>query len=232
MTKKVYKDKIINIDEDLFNNKFLFDYLYDIESKEDIEIIFMSEKLKQRENKELFKNLGDKYSMYSNVYSPKDELEIFIELFENAIKNNKKIHIIWITLKEEIEILEEYYTKLWFLREDVNCFTPDFWKPLVTVSVKIENLIWKGSDYKAQKQKIFFIPPIRESGQNKAMFKWINKWIIAWIYIENFSPEIEKFLTYSIKNESILPLTLAKILYYNYLETWFTWTTKELVISY
>jgi hypothetical protein len=47
----------------------------------------------------------------------------------------------------------------------------DFSIPLVTVSVKIENLIWKGSDYKAQKQNIFFIPPVRESGQNKAMFK-------------------------------------------------------------
>jgi hypothetical protein len=32
--------------------------------------------------------------MYSNVYSPENELEIFKELFENAIKNNKKIHII------------------------------------------------------------------------------------------------------------------------------------------
>jgi hypothetical protein len=32
--------------------------------------------------------------MYSEVYSPKDELEIFLELFEYAINNNKKIHII------------------------------------------------------------------------------------------------------------------------------------------
>jgi hypothetical protein len=32
--------------------------------------------------------------MYSEVYSPKDELEIFQGLFAYAIKNNKKIHII------------------------------------------------------------------------------------------------------------------------------------------
>jgi len=31
--------------------------------------------------------------------------------------------------------------------------------------------MWKGSDYKAQKEAIFFCPPIRESGQNKALFK-------------------------------------------------------------
>jgi hypothetical protein len=34
------------------------------------------------------------------------------------------------------------------MREDINCFDPDFSVPMVTVSVKIENIIWKGSDYK------------------------------------------------------------------------------------
>jgi hypothetical protein len=29
------------------------------------------------------------------------------------------------------------------MREDINCFDPDFSMPLVTVSVKIENIIWK-----------------------------------------------------------------------------------------
>jgi|GEM_PF-1902524 hypothetical protein len=29
------------------------------------------------------------------------------------------------------------------MREDINCFDPDFNVPLVTVSVKIENIIWK-----------------------------------------------------------------------------------------
>jgi hypothetical protein len=32
--------------------------------------------------------------MFSNVYSEKDELEIFKELFDYAITNNKKIHIV------------------------------------------------------------------------------------------------------------------------------------------
>jgi hypothetical protein len=31
--------------------------------------------------------------------------------------------------------------------------------------------MWRGSDYKAQREKIFFCPPVRESGQNKALFK-------------------------------------------------------------
>ena len=57
------------------------------------------------------------------------------------------------------------------MREDINCFDPDFSIPYVTVSVKIENLMWKGSDYKRMRSAIFFNPPVRESGQTKAMFK-------------------------------------------------------------
>jgi hypothetical protein len=46
-------------------------------------------------------------------------------------------------LEEEIKMLEDYYTTLGYMREDTNCFSPNFSEPLVTVSVKIENLIWK-----------------------------------------------------------------------------------------
>jgi len=230
--KKIYKDKIINIDENLFDNKFLFEYFGDLNISENVEVIYIEDLLKKRKNEELFKKLWDKYAKYSNVYSPEDELEIFKDLFNQAIKNNKKIHIVWVTLKEEIEILEEYYEKLWFLREDINCFLPDFNVPLVTVSVKIENLIWKWSDYKAQKNNIFFIPPIRESGQNKAMFKWINRWVIAWIQIDIFDEQVKEFLTKCITWEKILPITLAKLLIYNLEDIWFTWDKKELIINY
>ena len=230
--KKIYKDKIINIDKNLFDNKFLFEYFENIDSWWDVEIIYMEDLLKQKQNKELLESLGDKYAMYSNVYSPKDELEIFENLFNDAIENNKKIHIVWVTLKEEIEILEKYYEQLWFLREDINCFLVDFKVPLVTVSVKIENLIWKWSDYKAQKKNIFFIPPVRESGQNKAMFKWINRWVISWIHINNFDSQIEDFLSTCIIWEKILPITLSKVLNYNLEDIWFEWTKKDLIINY
>jgi dihydroorotase-like cyclic amidohydrolase len=170
--------------------------------------------------------------MYSNVYSPEDELEIFSWLFNDAIKNNKKIHIVWVTLDEEVKILEEYYNSLWFMREDINCFDPDFSIPLVTVSVKIENIIWKWSDYKAQRSNIFFNPPIRESWQVKAMFKWINRGVVAWIHISKYNKSIEQFLWDCIRNEKILSLTLAKVLNFNLEQIWFKWLKKELIINY
>lgn len=230
--KKVYSDKILNVlNTDLFDNRFLFDYIPNIDNRV-VDVIFLSDLLENRKNIDVLQKVAEKPAMYSNVYSPKDELEIFKELFDNAIISNKKIHIVWITLEEEVKILEQYYTSLWYMREDINCFDPDFGEPIVTVSVKIENIMWKWSDYKAHRDKIFFNPPIRESWQVKAMFKWINRWVIAWIYISEFTDEIEKFLWDCIKEEKILSMTLAKTLYYNLESIWFNWTKKELIINY
>ena len=231
--KKVYRDKIINIENtDLFDNKFLFEYFNPDLNISDVEVIFLSDLLEKRKNEDVLKKVKDKPAMYSNVYSPEDELEIFIDLFDNAIKNNKKIHIVWVTLDEEIKILERYYTELWFMREDINCFDPDFSIPLITVSVKIENIIWKWSDYKAQRENIFFNPPIRESWQVKAMFKWINRGVVAWIHISNNIEEAESFLWNCILEERILSLTLWKVLNFNLLEIWFNWEKKELIVNY
>jgi hypothetical protein len=65
-----------------------------VQSTEGVEIIYLKDILEKRKNEEILQKVREKPAMYSEVYSPKDELEIFIELFENALKNKKKIHII------------------------------------------------------------------------------------------------------------------------------------------
>lgn len=230
--KKVFKDKILNIDGNKFDKKFLYEIPNSKLISENIEIFFIEDLLKLRKNEELLNNIWDKYAMFSNVYSPKDELEIFKDIFENALNTWKRTHIVWISLSEEVEILEKYYRKLWFMRSDVNCFELDFSVPLVTVSVKLENLMWKGSDYKSQKEKIYFIPPPRESSNTKNLFKWINKWIISWIYLENLNIDKEIFISDLIKNETILPIRMAEILNYNFSEIWFEFKTSDFIIEY
>ena len=231
--KKILKNKIINRENTpLFDNTFLFPYLQTNFSHPDVEVFFMSELLKEKENSELLSQIWDKYAMFSNVYSEEDEFEIFKKLFDYALSNNKKIHIIGVTLDSEIEMLENYYSELWFLREDINCFKVDFAVPLVTVWVNIENLIWRGSDYKREKQNIFFIPPIREAWLTKAMFKWINRWVIASIYIKEFTQEKKDFLRNCLLEEHILSLTLGKVLYYNLADIWFTGDTLDIEIQY
>lgn len=173
--KKIYKDKILNIQNTpLFDRIFVFDTLSKKENKQR-EVVYMKERLEAYKNETILSRLSEKPAMWSEVYSPKDEISIFTELFEKALSECKKIHIVGITLAEEVQMLENYYQELGFLREDINAFDVDFSLPLVTVSCHIENLMWKGSDYKAMRENIFFCPPIRESGQNKALFKGITR---------------------------------------------------------
>lgn len=229
--KKIYKDKILNIWEPNFDNKFLVPYLTDLKW-DDINIIYIEDLLKERKNEKVLEIMGEKYAMYSNVYSPKDEFEIFEKVFSEALEKWQKTHIVWISLREELELVEAYYEKLWFKREDADAFEVDFSKVLVTVSVKIENLIWKGSDYKRMKEKIFFIPPPRESGQNRAMFKGITRWVTSGIYIKNETPEAIEFLNEKLKDENILPLRMWKILCYNLQDFWLKGEEKELIFKY
>lgn len=228
--KKVGNSTIENIDENLFDKRFLFE-VFGV-SKNDSQIVFMEDLLKLRKNEELEKNIGQKYAIYSNVYSQADELEIFKNLFEESLKTGKKIHIVWITLQEELDILEKYYEDLGFMREDINCFRVDFSKVLVSASVKIENIMWRGSDYKRMWEKIYFIPPIREAGEVKAMFKWINRWSIAGLYIWEMNQEKQDFLNFSLTNEDIIALNLAKVLSYNLKDANLIWEEKEIILNY
>lgn len=231
--KLIQKNSITNIpDTPLFDQKFVCTYLQTDFTHWEREVFFMKDLLKQKENTQLLESIGEKYAMFSNVYSEKDELEIFQSLFDSAIENNKKIHIVWVTLDEAIKILEKYYEQLGFLREDINCFRVDFREVLVSVSVHIENLMWRGSDYKKMGKNIYFLPPIREAGQTKAMFKGINRGSIASIYIKDFDEEKKVFLQECLVEEHILPLTLGKVLSFNLLDMWYTWEGKDFEISY
>lgn len=232
--KQILKNKILDIDENYFDNKFLFE-IYNfskwIKSNE-TKIIFLSDLLKEKKNEDLLEKVKVHPAMWSEMYSPKDELEIFTKIFEEAIQTKKRTHIIWITLKEEVEMLEKYYEELWFFDESINCYKVDYKIPYISTSVDIKNLMWRWSDYKRMWKKIFFVPPIREAWQVKSMYKWINRWSIAWIYINNLWIEEKNFLEQEIKEEHILPLTLAKVLNYNYEDLGFDWERIKMEITY
>lgn len=232
--KQILKNKIIDIDSTYFDNKFLFEiYNFSAWIKSDnTKIIYMSDLLKKKKNESLIEKVKVHPAMWSEVYSPKDELEIFTEIFHESINTKKRIHIIWITLKEEVEMLEKYYEELWFFDESINCFKVDYRIPYISVSVDIKNLIWRWSDYKRMWKDIFFIPPIREAWQVKSMYKWINRWSIAWIYIENLWIEEKSFLQKSIIEEHFMSLNLAKVLNYNYEDLWIEWEKIKMEIEY
>ncbi|MDA9129213.1 hypothetical protein N9J72_01930 [Candidatus Gracilibacteria bacterium] len=231
--KKIYRDKILNIENtDVFDNTFLFEYFSAIKSTGEVKVIYLKELLEKYRNSEIEKKISEKPAMWSEVYSPKDELQIFTELFDAALREKQKIHVIGVTLGEEIQMLEKYYEELGFMRQDINAFDVDFNIPLVTVSCHIENLMWRGSDYKAQRDKIFFNPPVRESGQNKALFKGITRGVIAGIELGEFTSEKQEFLSECVRQEKILPLFMGKVLKYNLEQIGFEGKVKELKIKY
>lgn len=231
--KKIFRDTIINVDTNIFDSIFLFDVFFpDYTNVFQREVIFIKDLLEKKKNEEIIKKTDTFPAMWSEVYSPKDELEIFTEIFENAVKNNKKIHIVGITLREEIDILEKYYEELGFMREDINCFDVDFSVPLITCSCYIENIMWRGSDYKRLGKSIFRNPPIREAGQVKALFKGINRGVIAGLAIEKINDEIKDFLQNQLLEEHILALTLGKILSYNLQDIGFSGKIEEFKIKF
>lgn len=230
--KKIYSDKIVNVSgTDLFDATFVYEYLQ-WDKVQDRKVIFLADEAEKYKNISFLDKIREKPAMWGNIYAPEMELKIFKDFFDDAIAKNQKIHIVGVTLGEEIEILETYYQELGFLREDINCFDPDFSVPLVTVSVCIENLMWKGSDYKRMGEKIFFNPPIRESGETKAMFKGISRGVMAGIFIKNFDESVQKFLQQTIVNEDIMPLAMGKILCFNLEKVGIKGTKKEFLLSY
>ncbi len=92
--KKIYKNAILNIpNTDVFDHTFVFEYMQSPRSEE-VEIIFLRDLLAEKKNTEILERVKEKPAMWSEVYAPKDELEIFTALFEKAIEQKKKIHIV------------------------------------------------------------------------------------------------------------------------------------------
>lgn len=220
--KKIHKNSIEHIEgTPRLENIFLFQVLsWDIKSlsANGIEIIDMRMLLWEKKNTDILEKVSQHPAMWSEVYRPKDELEIFQYYFDMSLREWKKIHIVWISLEEEVKMLEKYYLDAWFFSEEINCFKVDFSKVLFSASVYIENLMWRGSDYKRMREKIFFCPPIRESGQVKSLFTGINRGSIAGLVCWDIHQEKIDFLSQSLLEEHILPITLWKVVYHNFMD--------------
>lgn len=217
--KKVLENSIINIDDNFFDNKFELNI--PIQS-EYIGNIDMRNELVSVKNDAI--NYKKDYKLWSEVYSPKKELAIFTEIFENAIKSWKKIHISNISLKEEIETVRKLYYDLGYFNKELNCFVLDFENVPITIWVNIKNIIYSFKDYKNLKEKILFVPPPREPQNQKSIIAGINSWVISVITSDDYIADISNF-EFLIKEEKINLIRLWNNIYYNLNKIWFF--TKE-----
>lgn len=223
--KEVFRDKIINIDENLYDNKFLFKIA--INAKSEIEQD-MSHLLLDFKNENL--DYKKDFKLWNQVYSPKKELEIFSDLFLKNLSSNKKIHISNISLSEEIVMIRDLYLDLWYFNSDLNRFEVDTKNAPITIWTNLLNIIYSFKDYNRKKEEIFFIPPPREPRHQKSLKSGINSSIISTIKIEWNKDEIE-FLRQIILDEKVNFLKLSRSLYFNYKDIWFTTDESEIIID-
>lgn len=201
-------------DTNPLDNQYLFRIASDISSPM---IIDIAELLKEFRNDRV--EYKKDYKLWNQVYSPDKELELFQEIFEKALENGQKVHIINCTLREEVQILRELYERLGYFDAEENRFVVPFAAAPITMGVNVRNLIYSTKDYKSKRESICFIPPPRESGHPKTLFAGINSWVVSTVDINDILIE-EELLKELLYTEKMNLTTLAQVLSWNYLEIW------------
>lgn len=225
--KQIFENKIITIDENHFDNKFLFYLPHNLSCDFEVD---MAELLLPYKNENL--DTQKDFKMWNQVYSPKDELKIFEGIVEKTLKENKKIHIENISLIEEIQIIRKLYLDLGYFNESLNRFEIDFKNAPITIWANISNLIYSFKDYNKFKSSIFFIPPPREPKHQKALKNALNSWVISTIKIEDKNQEKSlEFLKELINEEKINLIKLWRSLYFNYRNIWYKSDKTEIIVE-
>lgn len=164
--KQVCFDRIIHVPgTDLFDNLYEFTIATKVKSSFIVDIS-KDLSLKKNENIEYKRD----YKLWNSVYPVDAEFEIFEEVVSTALRENKKIHITQVTLREEIEMIRSLYLDLGYFDEKENRFIVPFADAPITIGVNIKNLIYSTKDYKSKREEICFIPPPREPGHVKSLF--------------------------------------------------------------
>ncbi|MDD5376975.1 MAG: hypothetical protein PHH16_02550 [Candidatus Gracilibacteria bacterium] len=199
-------------DTDPLDNRYLFRIATDIASPI---IIDLAELLKEFRNDRVeFRN---DYKLWNDVYPGEKELEIFQNISEKALAENRKIHIINCTLREEVQIIRELYDGLGYFDTKENRFMVPFSEAPITIGVNIRNLAYSTKDYKSKRESICFIPPPREPGHVKTLFAAINSGVISTLGVNDPTKE-EQLLKELLDTEKINLTTFSQIVYGNFQE--------------
>ncbi len=223
--KQVTQNSIINIDSEISDKRFLFKVPKQASSEKEVD---MAKLLSSEKNDQL--DYKKDYKLWSEVYSPKDELRIFTEVFEDVLKNKKKIHISNISLAEEIDMVKDLYLELGYFNPELNRFEIDFAESPITIGVSMNNVIYSFKDYKQMREKILFVPPPREPRHQKAIRSAMNSWVISTISLNGDQSDIAHMESV-IREEKTSLVRLASMIYYNFLKRWFSAVDDEIIIT-
>jgi dihydroorotase-like cyclic amidohydrolase len=185
--KQIYADKIINIPNTPQDERYCF---FIPKNPRYSNAIDMRELLLPYKNHSLDYSTDPK--LWSEVYSPKKELELFLEITEKALENHQKIHFENLSLAEELEFIEKLYLKLGYFDESLNAFVVDFEHCPITLGVNIRNFAYSFKDYYTLGKEAFFVPPPREPRHQKAIRAGLNSGLISAIHLNPADAEKEQ----------------------------------------
>ena len=226
--KQVLSTKITNIPgSDLFDNQYRFSIP---ENPHCDHAIDLAKRMEARKNESLDYSVNPK--LWSEVYAPKIEWELFQEIAENALQSGSKVHIENISLAEEIEYVRDLYEKLGYFNEALNVFEPDFARCPITIGVNIRNLIYSFKDYYTLGKNAFFNPPPREPRHQKAIKSGVNAGIISTIHLNSDKRFDEsRFFVDILQEEKTNLLKLGRLAYFNFLDIGYNFTPDQWIIT-
>lgn len=225
--KQILSHSIQNIDSNITDGKFLFlipktiqwDFMVD-----------MAELLAPYKNENLDYSADPK--LWSEVYSPKSEWDIFQKIVEEALETKKKIHIQNISLAEEVEYIKNLYEQLGYFNAELNAFVPDFKNCPITIGVNLRNFVYSFKDYYILGEPAFFIPPPRAPLHQKAIRSGLNSWVISAIHLNRERQEEEKeTLEQLLLEEKTNLLKLGRLVCFNLEEIGFQIETEDWIIQ-
>ena len=208
--KSVLYDRIICTDNDWFDHRYRF---LIARNPTGFPTVDLAESLLQNRNDAVDTKKDPK--LWNEVYPSERELRIFQETIEQALRKNKKLHIVNCSLREELEIVRQLYLDLGYFDLSENCFRVDFQNAPITAGINIRNIAYSTKDYKSKRDAIYFIPPPRTPGDVKGLFAAINSGVIATITVNDVENE-SNLLETLIQSEKTNLLHLANLLYWNW----------------
>lgn len=169
------------------------------------------------------------YDDWVQQYCREDEILLTQNTIASLKNHPRRVHIAWISARESIECLREYYRELWY--EDAlakNYILPN--DTLLTVSVSLRHILW------CEKDKVFlekkdpqhtpyyaFVPPLRSPADLRALQQGARMGIIMGVEV---FPGDEAYIPDILSREILTPFQIAQLLSFRWNRYGFSGTQK------
>ena len=168
---------------------------------------------------------------YDERLPPHIELDLFRRIYTDSMRQDIRVHIEPVSIRETVELVHHLYHDLGYYRADLNTFVPDLANCPVTIGARIENVVFSWKDMYQLKNASTILPPLREPRHQKSLFHGINSGIVSTLSLSQDRDENIKLLTHLITSEKISLLRLGHVLMTHYEAMGLATAVEEIVVD-